>query len=272
MNTKYTNLLLLLCLLLLKNTIVLAQSANAPFPWPEGKSVAVSLSFDDARLSQVDTGTALLDRYGVKATFFVVPSSVEQRLEGWKKAVVAGHEIGNHSLVHPCSGNFLWAREKALEEYTLEKMQTELQEANQRIQTLLGVTPETFAYPCGQAFVGRGQQTKSYVPVVAKLFTAGRGWLDEAPNDPAYCDMAQLMGIEMDGKDFDEILTVIEAAKANGHWVVLGGHEIGAEGPQTTRLAMLEQLLQYANDPANSLWIAPVGEVAKYINQQRSGR
>ena len=36
-------------------------------------------------MSQVDSGTTLLDRYNVKATFYVVPSSVEKRLEGWKK-------------------------------------------------------------------------------------------------------------------------------------------------------------------------------------------
>ena len=37
--------------------------------WPEGKTAALSLTFDDARLSQVDQGLPLLDSYGVKATF-----------------------------------------------------------------------------------------------------------------------------------------------------------------------------------------------------------
>ena len=47
---------------------------------------AMSLSFDDGRDSQVDRGTALLDRYGVKATFYVTPPAVERRLDGWKRA------------------------------------------------------------------------------------------------------------------------------------------------------------------------------------------
>ena len=54
--------------------------------WPEGKKVAVSLSFDDARFSQVDKGTAVLDKYNVKATFYVMPGPVKERLEGWKKS------------------------------------------------------------------------------------------------------------------------------------------------------------------------------------------
>ncbi len=237
--------------------------------WPQGKQIAVSLSFDDARLSNVDEGTKLLDEYNIKATFFVVPSSVKQRMEGWKKAVANGHEIGNHSVYHPCSGNFPWARDKALEEYSLEKMRAELLEGNKMVYDLLGVKPQVFAYPCGQKFVGRGVNTKSYVPVVAELFLAGRGWLDEAPNDPGYCDMAQLTGMEMDGKSFEQILAIFENAKLHGQWVVLAGHETSESGNQTTRLSMLKKLCEYAQDPANGIWIAPVGTVAKYIQNQK---
>ncbi len=161
-------------------SVVVAQQATPVFTWPNGRRVAVSLSFDDGRASQVDGGTALLDRYGVKATFYVVPSAVEKKLEGWKRAAAGGHEIGNHSLNHPCSGNFAWSRGKALEDYTLDQMRRELTDANRRITELLGVTPESFAYPCGQTFVGRGVGTQSYVPVVASSLryvarVAGRG-------------------------------------------------------------------------------------------------
>ncbi len=241
--------------------------APARFPWPGGARAALSLSFDDGRTSQVDVGLAVLDAQGVKATFFVVPGAVEERLAGWKKAVAAGHEIGNHSLTHPCSGNFPWARQKALEEYTMERMRRELLDANARVAELLGVTPETFAYPCGQSFVGRGRDTKSYVPLVAELFVAGRGWRDEAPNDPRFGDLAQVLGMEMDGKDFDEILPVLEQARESGGWVVLGGHDIGPGGRQTTRVAMLEKLMSYARDPEHGLWLAPMGTVAKHVKK-----
>ena len=241
------------------------------FHWPEGKKVAVSLTFDDGRASQVDAGTALLDAYGVKATFYVVPSAVEQRLDGWKEAVKNGHEIGNHSLNHPCTGNFAWARDKALEDYTLDQMRKELETANKEIHNLLGITPEVFAYPCGQTYVGRGVETKSYVPVVAELFQFGRGWMDEGPNAPQFCDYAQLTGMEMDGKDFDEVKKMIEAAKASGGWLVLAGHEMGEEGFQTTKLSMLKDLIQYAANPANGVWLETVGTVGKYVRKEGEG-
>lgn len=255
--------------LMVTSSLSWSQPVTSSFPWPAGKRVAVSLTFDDARASQPNGGAAVLDQYGVKATFFVVPGTAKENLEGWKKVVASGHEIGNHSLTHPCTGNFPWSKSNALENYTLDQMRTQLMEANKYIETLLGVKSEVFAYPCGNTFVGRGRDTKSYVPVVAELFLLGRGWLDEGPNDPAFCDFAQLTGMEMDGKDFDAILPLIENAKKNQQWLVLAGHEMGESGLQTTRLSMLKKLMEYSKDPANEVWIAPAGTVAKYVQQHR---
>lgn len=268
MQKKRISLFLYCCIVFLICSEVL-RAQETPFIWPEGKKMALSLSFDDARASQVDAGTALLDAYNIKATFYVQPPAVKKRLEGWKKAAAGGHEIGNHSITHPCSGNFLWSRNNALEDYSLEQMQQQLEAANVQIRALLGVKPEVFAYPCGQTFVGRGKNTQSYIPVVAGIFISGRGWLAESPNDPAFCDMAQLTGIEMDGKDFEALLPVIQSAQKNGQWLVLAGHEIGDNGFQTTRLAMLKKLIEYAQDPANEIWIAPVGTITKYVSTHR---
>ena len=257
---------LLALLVLLKNAS--AQQDSVAYPWPEGKRAAISLSFDDARESQVIVGTKLLDQYGIKATFYVVPSTMQRQLEGWKAAVASGHEIGNHSLTHPCMENFDWSRSNALENYSLKTMKKNIQECTKKIEELLGVTPEVFAYPCGQKYIGRGAKTKSYVPLISKMFVSGRGWLDEAPNNPRYCNFAQLTGVEMDGKNFEQILLLIEGAKKSGKWLVLAGHEMGEEGQQTTRLSMLKKLAEYVQNPANAVWIAPVGTVAKYIKKQ----
>jgi hypothetical protein len=95
--------------------------------------------------------------------------------------------------------------------------------------------------------------------------------MEEMNNDPMYCDYAQLAGREMDGKTFDQIKELIDGAKQNGDWLLLAGHEMGEEGRQTTRISMLRQLIEYAKDPANGIWLAPVGEVQDYIAKQRGG-
>lgn len=246
----------------------LAQESSS-FQWPNGNTMAVSLTWDDGRKSQVTIGTPILDLYDIKATFYVIPSAVEEELHGWRKAVSNGHEIGNHSLIHPCSGNFLWARDKALEEYSLDRMDEELLKANDKIKELLSVSPTEFAYPCGQTFVGRGENTSSYVPLIAAQFSSGRTWLDEAANDPSFCDLAQLTGMEMDGKNFEQIVGLVQNAKKEGLWLVLAGHDIGDKNRQTTEVEMLEKLLPYLKDPKNKIWTAPVGEISAYIKTQR---
>jgi peptidoglycan/xylan/chitin deacetylase (PgdA/CDA1 family) len=241
-----------------------AQTA-APTPWPGGARMALSLSFDDGRESQVTQGLPVFARHGAKVTLYVVPSAVERQLSGWRQAAAAGHEIGSHSLTHSCSGNFPFSRQKALEDHSVGRMRDELLAANVRIEALLGVKPRTFAYPCGQTFVGRGRATQSYVPVVAELFLAGRGWLDEAANDPSYVDLAQATGVEMDGKDFTDIKPSLDEARKAGFWLVLAGHDIGASGRQTTRIAMLDELLAYAKDPAQGIWLATVADAADLV-------
>jgi len=249
-----------------------AQNTRAPFHWPEGKHVAVSLSFDDARASQVDVGIPLFDAHGVKVTFYVNPKNMEKRLDGWKNAAAKGYEIGNHSSSHPCTGNFTWSREHALENYTLAMMENELDGANADTERMLGVKPTTFAYPCGEKFVGRGAATISYVPLVAKRFRAGRGFRDEAANDPVFCDFAQVLGVDSDGMSLAEMKQAVVAAAKTGGWLVLAGHEIGKPGNQTTEAAVLEPFLKYASDPASGIWLDTVDTIARYIQAHRGGK
>jgi hypothetical protein len=240
------------------------------FRWPEGKRAAISLTFDDARLSQVDRGIPILDEYGMKATFYVSIKSLEKRLEAWKATVANDHEIGNHSLVHPCSGNFPFIRDRELENYTLDQMRSELQQASDKIEDLLGVRPVSFAYPCGQQYVGRGRNLRSYIPIVAEEFLTGRGWMNEWANDPTFCDMANLMGVELDGRSFEEVRQVMDRVLKDGGWLVFAGHEIGDDGRQTTLATTLRALCEYAQDPANGIWLDSVETISRYILEQRS--
>jgi peptidoglycan/xylan/chitin deacetylase (PgdA/CDA1 family) len=184
--------------------------------------------------------------------------------------VAAGHEIGNHTIRHPCSANFCWSRDNALEDYTLADMEADILAANDRIKELLGVVPRTFAYPCGQTFVGRGAHCASYVPVVAGRFLAGRGFHGETHNNPALCDLAQLCGSAADGLSFDELRRLADHAAADGGWLVLCSHEVGADGGgQTTGAAVLDRLCEYAADASRGLWVDTVAAVADYVDRCR---
>ncbi|MEE9460183.1 MAG: glycoside hydrolase family 3 C-terminal domain-containing protein [Bacteroidales bacterium] len=258
-------------------TFVNAQDYGTPanktddqrIKWPNGEKMAISLSFDDARLSQVDKGIPILDSYQVKGTFYVSPDRLKERLEGWRHAVASGHDIGNHTIVHPCSGNYPWARHKALENYTIADMYRELDSASHIINKMLGVTPVSFAYTCGHTYVGRGMQTHSYVPLISAMFATARTFMDNTTNDPLFCDFAQLAGIELDGKSFAEIKDRIEAEKERGGWLILAGHEMNDAGRQTSLLSTIDSICRFAMDPANEIWIDHVTNVGSYLRDQR---
>ena len=264
-------------LMLCSANTAMAGSLQETFTWPEGKAWALSLSFDDAQLSQLTMGIPLFNKTGVRATFYVLPGPLEQRLADWKAVVDNGHEIGNHTVNHPCAGNFDWVtEEKNIRNYSLERMRNELKEANRRIGELLGISPDSFAYTCGETAVGEGSGSISFIPLVAKLFSSGRGWQEEAANNPLTVDLAHVPGMKMDDTSFDSLKPILDMARSKGYWVVLVGHQIARIGEQqtggyayTTRLEMLEELIRYAKDPANQAWLAPVGDVAGYIDQQR---
>jgi hypothetical protein len=250
-----------------------AKEPPPPFPWPVGKRAAVSLSFDDGRASQMDAGLPVLNTLGLKVTFYVVPSAIEKRQTAWRAAAQAGHEIGNHSLKHACTGNFAWSRDKALEDYSLSELDAELEQAGVDIKRLTGVMPRSFAYPCGQTFVGRGVATSSYVPLISKRFGSGRLWLGETANDPAFVDLSQVHGVAMDDKELPALRAMLDGTVDQGRWLVLAGHDIGGQaGQYSTRVSLLKDLAAYLGAAERGIWVAPVGEVADWIAAERAKR
>ena len=238
--------------------------------WPDGSRAALSLSFDDARPSQVSRGLDILERLEVRVTFFVLPGAVRRDVQGWRAVIEHGHEIGNHSLRHSCSGNLRAFRRGSLEQLTLADLQRDLEEANRQLEDLLGVTPRVFAYPCGQTFVGRGIGTQSYVPVVARKFLVGRTFNDAWANAPLHCDLAQIAAINSDATPIERLRAYLDDALVNGSWVVLGGHDIGDSGRQTTLPGTMEAVVRWCR--GEGVRIGTVGSIGDTVSlMQQSG-
>lgn len=241
-----------------------------PFSWPDGINVAVSLTFDDARQTQLDRGVPILDRFGLHGTFYASILPLEERAGDWRAAREDGHEIGNHTVSHPCSGNFVGPVDRALENFTLERIEADILEASVRIEESVGTVPTSFAYPCGERYVGRGVDQRSYVPVVARHFVAGRTFMSEWPADPGFCDLANLPGISFDDLPWENVKALLDRARNRGGWLILAGHEVGEARRQGVRPDVLEELGSLASDPANGIWIDTVSAIAEFIRDSRN--
>jgi len=232
---------------------------------------AVSLTFDDGRPTQLANAIPLMDEAGLRGTFYLNPSGKNwmKRMEPWVEVGRRGHEIGNHTLSHVCTNN-LWGERGGLEDRTLEEIEADIVAAQER---LVQVAPQrkdwTFCYPCYNAFVGEGVARRSYVPVVAKRFLAGRGAGEYGfANFPRVVDLACVGSTCCTRMGGFEMIGLVEALAARGLWQVLVFHEIDGSH-QTTASWDFKLLLDYLRRRSNEVWCAPVAEVARKIADAR---
>lgn len=105
----------------------------------EGDKI-ISISFD-AAWGNEDTETliAILEKYNIKATFFVVGEWVDKYPESVKALHDAGHEIMNHSDTHP-----------HMPKLSSQQMIDEIERCNGKIEKITGVRPTLLRAPYGE--------------------------------------------------------------------------------------------------------------------------
>ena len=149
----------------------------------------------------------------VKATFTWFPPPQNKEWKAGRKPLLPVMRNGQPFPVSSLLRQLRMVKKSCIENYTPDSMRYELVESNNRIEKCSVLSQSYLVYPCGQKFGRPRVNTKSYVPLIAEMFITGRGFMEETSNDPAYVDFAQITGIEMDGKDFEQLLPMIEAAR-----------------------------------------------------------
>ena len=241
-------------------------------PWQNGCAGAVSLTFDDGMRSQLDRAIPILAESGLSGTFYVNPRGPDWRgrLAPWTAVAEAGHEVGNHTVSHPCSCAFKETREDCLETMTLDDMEWEIGEGKRRIsEAIPGQGDFTFCYPCYHAHVGEGKDRRSYVPVVARHHVAGRGKGDFA-NHPLTTDLHHLYSFPVERQARTEMIGLVEEAFGQGKWAVLTFHGI-SEGHLSVTESDFSGLCDYLRENRGRIWTAPVVNVARAIRAWRTG-
>jgi len=143
-------ILLAACLL-----ATLASHAHAQMAWPKGTVAAVVLTYDDALHSQLDVAIPQLDAARFKGTFFLDGDITPADMLRWRKAQLSGHELGNHSLFHPCPRAMLPDRKNYLtDNYDSDRMLGEIAAMNNVLFGIDGASTRTYSVPCSQMLVG----------------------------------------------------------------------------------------------------------------------
>ena len=241
-------------------------------PWPDGCQGAISLTFDDGMASQLAVAAPMLTRFDIQGTFYINPrDGFEQTMTAWRDVAAAGHELGNHTIRHPCSNNHAFISETgrlALETMSLDEMAQEILETGRRIAQLAPQQHATsFAYPCYLEYIGQGKTRQSYVPLVAQHCIAGRGRGEDA-NDPHHCDIGYLWSWQCERMTGAELVGLAEEAATKGRWGIMTFHGI-QEGHLSITDRALETLCIHLSRHRDRIWTAPVATIAQQLSAWR---
>jgi peptidoglycan-N-acetylglucosamine deacetylase len=235
------------------------------------KLCAVSLTYDDALNVHLDNVIPLLDSLGLKGTFYVAPSfpALQSRTAEWKAAAARGHELGNHSLFHPCDGKRPgreWVKaDYDLSRYSVQRMADEITTNNFLLNLIDGRSQRTFAYPCGDAMAGG----TSYVPQIRNEFAGARGVAGKMQNidEIDWMDIGSYM---INGQSGDELISLVKQALEKKALLVFLFHGVGGEHELNVSLEAHKKLLQFLKENEKDVWIAPLADIATYVKQHKN--
>jgi peptidoglycan/xylan/chitin deacetylase (PgdA/CDA1 family) len=221
-----------------------AYSQSIPFSVPKSKSIntatnrAVVLTFDDGYKSQYTNAKPILDKYGYKATFYIVCNYAEKngRLK-WEDITALyneGHDIGSHTMNHA-----------DLSQTSKKETRYEIGESKQCLLNH-GINPTNFAYP----FNGGSDET-AVVNTVAKYYDMART-ARSAPEPIMYlhCDGFKEESSQTDCRKFSDEDDDAELTFANRYSIMGWSHDADRSKNSYDDSEMLDRFIEVVNIPS----------------------
>jgi len=260
--------------------------------WADDRQSAFSFSFDDGFISQFNNVKNILDQYGFKATFYIIPPFLTDSLPGiWRYGTwpmfemmqSEGHELGSHTLNHPhlkqmSVGDTSAPNTIVYELYHSRRMMEE------RITDTKCIT---FAYPFGEH--------NDLIDSLASLYYESARALGQHPN---YWTLNSMEWFKLNSRevhfdeprntlddDLDELYDFINwigTSIDSQTWAIQLAHEVVPFSELADLLSQgsyypisnewLELLCDWlkANYDENKIWIETVANITKYIKQREN--
>lgn len=270
------------------------MTSPRPIPWPGGARCAACFSFDvdaDSFLHLFHPATAyreygalsylrfdevavpriveVLDRYGIKQTFFVVAWCIERYPEMCRPIVESGHEIAHHGYLHEApngqsrDGELHW-----------------LQRGCDVIESFAGKRPTGWRAPHAalseyslDLLIEEGFEYDSSLMAdsVPHLIANEHGSVVELPIDitmsdwPHYAhvpDVGYLMPVKSPQAGTEAFLAEFDAAyETGGFWTTVWHPHVSG---RPSRLRAMSQMIEYMLGKGD-VWLAPLGEIARHV-------
>ncbi|OQD41931.1 hypothetical protein BUL40_13855 [Croceivirga radicis] len=236
-------------------------------PW-QGKKAAVVLTYDDALNVHLDHAVPVLDSLGLKGTFYVSTFSdaFRNRLKEWKQIVQNGHELGNHTIYHPCIGkeDRPWVNKNYdMATYTVERMVDEIKINNTLLEALDNKKKRTFAYTCGD-FTVNGENT--FIEYLKDDVIGARAVRPQM-HTINEIDLYNLDSYPIVGETGEELITLVKQAIEKKALLIFLFHGVGGEHAMDVSLPAHRKLLEYLKANETEVWTAPMIDVIHNIKE-----
>ena len=116
------------------------QNSDIPIYKVDTNKNEIALTFDISYNERnIDEILEVLDKYDVKATFFVVGNWIDENKDVVKKIYDRGHEIGNHSNTHP-----------HINKLNIDKNCEEITKCSEKLKNITGKEVNLYRCPYGE--------------------------------------------------------------------------------------------------------------------------
>lgn len=236
----------------------------------KGKKCAVVLTYDDALNVHLDNVIPALDSLSLKGSFYLTASSdaARNRIKDWRAAAANGHELGNHTLYHPCDASgpgMSWVKpEYDLSKYSLARIQDEIKMCNAYLKSIDGKSKRTFAFTCGHKKVAEGE----FIQKLSDEFVAARAVRHEMHT----LDEQNLMDIDcygMSGETGEKMIELVKEAQKSGKLLVFLFHGVGGEHALNVSNQAHSQLLHYLKENEKDIYVDTMLNVAEHIDKMK---
>jgi hypothetical protein len=185
---------------------------------------AVSLTYDGADPSHLETVLPCLSELELRATFYVTEIGLLENPQAWQTAQNEGHEIACHAFFDAADAM------GGLPKWTLENVEADLRQARHLFAELFPRQSDcSFAYPGVEAVcrsVPFEPSIVSYQPVVERLFQVCRSAREGLVN-PASANVLDLESIDCRDLTLNDLVLAAEVAMFDSRWAIFAFRGVG---------------------------------------------
>jgi len=233
------NLIIIFSILVVGIFVILLEGQ---FPVTYGESVTINrtnnkvviLNFDDNRKSQFTQAKPVLDKYGFKATFYVVCKYLDNKkgYMNWtdlETLYKEGHDIGSHTMNH-----------RNLSDSSIKSLEYQIGQSKECLREH-GINTTSFAYP-----FDKGWDNKTVVDIVSKYYELAR--TASSPLTLLHCDGWKDKSNQTDCRTFTKNGKL---NYANKYSIRGWNHDLSRKVNSFDNLALFDRFTQVVNSQSN---------------------